>query len=59
MANIHFPKQDELIDEFIEQSENEDEGIWASFKSLIRKIFAYNFIRGFFAGIGIFCGHLV
>ena len=59
MAYLPEIKHDELVDDFIDDSENNDIGIWQAYKNLVHKISLMNIIKGVFSGIGNFIGCLI
>ena len=49
---------DQLVDDFIKDSENDDIGIADAYYNLVNELSIQSIIKGFFGSIGSFCGML-
>ena len=59
MAKLREYNYNELVDDFIYDTEVLANGVWGGYKNLCRKIAISNFVKGIFGGIGSFIGAIM
>ena len=56
MAYLKEQNEDEMVDEFILDTDNQEVGFLRSYYNLLRKVTFSNLVKGFFSGLGAFFG---
>ena len=59
MAKLREYTYNEMVDDFIYDSEVLADGFLGSYKNLVRKIAVSNLVKGIFGGIGSFMGAII